>query len=109
MEMLDVDRNGVDMNAIFCTGERMDGDTLELMVARSELDKDTMVLLYDDREWQNWMMGFGGLGHVVGAAGRLGEQRTRMDEGTVVLLDGRDVDEDGWGHAGAAGRDIGAG
>ena len=32
--------------------------------------------------------------------------RTRMDEGTVVLLDGRDVDE---GHAGAAGREIGAG
>ena len=24
----------------------------------------------------------------------------------MVLLDGRDVDEDGWGHAGAAGRDI---
>ena len=61
MEMLDVDRNDVDMNvvvgttAIFCTGERMDGDTLGLLVARSELDKFTMVLLYDDREWQNWM------------------------------------------------------
>ena len=35
------------------------------------------------------------------------ERRTRMDEGTVVLLDGKDVDEDGWGHAGAAGRRIG--
>ena len=34
------------------------------------------------------------MGHVVGAAGRLGERRTRIDEGTVVLLDGRDVDED---------------
>jgi hypothetical protein len=29
-----------------------------------------------------------------------------MDEGKMVLLDGKDVDEDGWGHAGAAGRKI---
>ena len=47
--------------------------------------------------------GKGVLGHV-GAAGRLGERRTVMDEGTVVLLDGN-----GWGHAGTADREIGAG
>ena len=59
MEMLDVDRNDVDMNVVVLLysvrKKGWMGDTLGLLVARSELDKDTMVLLYDDREWQNWM------------------------------------------------------
>ena len=53
-----LDRNDVDRNDVvllYFVQERMNGDTLWLLVARSELDKDTMVLLYDGREWQNWI------------------------------------------------------
>ena len=78
---------------------RMDGDTMGLLVARSELDKDIKVLLYDGREWQNWM-GQGGLEN----AGAVGWES--KGHGTVVLLGWEGC---GWGHAGAAGWEIGAG
>ena len=83
----------------------MDGDTMGQLVARSELDKDTKVLLYDGREWQNWM-GQGGLENA-GAVGWESKGQGWMEARWYCWMG--DVDEDGWGHAGAASREIGAG